>query len=386
MFCPQCGTQVGTGKSFCYNCGADLRFVGASPPQIGTAAARAVAGAAAVADVGSPEVVYGGTGARIGAAILDVLLISLIGGALGVLFGVGAVVSGTRVEPDTFQAISRWAVLALYWLYFAGCESVTGTTPGKSSVGLRVTDRYGDRPSFGRATARWIVKLVGTFFFFIGPLVMVFNKRKRALHDLVAGTLVVEALPEAAPGGGSVESEFPLRRVWIWLLNLLLTPISGALMYYIWRRRHRAAATYANRVSLLSFGLYVAFLVVLGVAGPMLGGSTLFNLAPREQSIQLTSGQYYKTTIRADSGTSYRFEVTPERLPVLIGCSPSASFPASVALTGTGIVGLPNSRLVAAGQTAEITDVVVPGSSYDCAAANPSSAFNLTVRLKFFLQ
>ena len=56
---------------------------------------------------------------------------------------------------------------------------------------------------------------------------------------------------------------FPISKRAIWLLCLMLTPITGAVLYYAWRKNNLPAATYANRVSWISWLLWIV--VGLGI-------------------------------------------------------------------------------------------------------------------------
>ena len=78
------------------------------------------------------------------------------------------------------------------WLYFAGLESSSKqATPGKMAMGIQVTDLNGHRISFGRATARYLGKILSSMILMIGYLMVLFTARKQGLHDLLAGCLVV---------------------------------------------------------------------------------------------------------------------------------------------------------------------------------------------------
>jgi uncharacterized RDD family membrane protein YckC len=83
--------------------------------------------------------------------------------------------------------------VVLQWLYFAVMESsVRQATFGKSVMSLRVTDDGGRRISFGRATGRFFAKIVsGMVPLLIGYIMAAFTEKKQALHDLIAGTLVL---------------------------------------------------------------------------------------------------------------------------------------------------------------------------------------------------
>jgi uncharacterized RDD family membrane protein YckC len=79
------------------------------------------------------------------------------------------------------------------WLYFAFFESSRlQATPGKLAISSRVTDLEGNRISFGRATGRFFGKYVSELILMIGFMMAGWTKKKQALHDMMAGTLVVK--------------------------------------------------------------------------------------------------------------------------------------------------------------------------------------------------
>jgi uncharacterized RDD family membrane protein YckC len=79
------------------------------------------------------------------------------------------------------------------WSYYAGMESSPlRATLGKLALGIRVTAIDGSRLSYGRATGRFFGRLVSGAILGIGYLMAGFTARKQALHDLMAGTLVVQ--------------------------------------------------------------------------------------------------------------------------------------------------------------------------------------------------
>jgi uncharacterized RDD family membrane protein YckC/energy-coupling factor transporter ATP-binding protein EcfA2 len=74
------------------------------------------------------------------------------------------------------------------WLYEAlMISSSRQATLGKMALGISVTDMNGDRVSFGRATGRIFAKL----FLWFGSLIQPFTAKKQALHDKIAGCLVM---------------------------------------------------------------------------------------------------------------------------------------------------------------------------------------------------
>ncbi|HJU26551.1 MAG TPA: RDD family protein, partial [Rhodanobacteraceae bacterium] len=92
------------------------------------------------------------------------------------------------------------------WLYFALCESSRlQATPGKLALGLRVTDLYGRRIGFGKATGRYFGKLLSGFILNIGYMMAGWTAHKQALHDLMANCCVVRRDALAAFGRGDLD-------------------------------------------------------------------------------------------------------------------------------------------------------------------------------------
>ena len=118
--------------------------------------------------------------------LLDLLIVAV--GSF-ILAGVLAL-----IEPT--GGLAFVGIVAGWWLYFALQESSAAqATVGKRALGIRVTDLNGSRLTFGKATGRFFGKAVtGLIPFGIGWIMAGFTERKQALHDMIAGTLVVRAL------------------------------------------------------------------------------------------------------------------------------------------------------------------------------------------------
>lgn len=84
------------------------------------------------------------------------------------------------------------------WLYYAILESgPSQATFGKRLFKTKVTDLEGNRISFGRASARYFSKYLPFYLLLAGYLAQPFQTKKQALHDILAGTLVIkEKQPE----------------------------------------------------------------------------------------------------------------------------------------------------------------------------------------------
>ena len=94
------------------------------------------------------------------------------------------------------RGIVIWVLFLLIdWIYEATLESSSKqATVGKMVLGLKVTDEHGNRISFARASARFFSKILSRMTLFIGYIMAGFTARKQALHDIIAGTLVVRSL------------------------------------------------------------------------------------------------------------------------------------------------------------------------------------------------
>lgn len=141
------------------------------------------------------DVVYAGFLRRWAALILDniVLCVSLL--IVCVLVGIG--LGAGSVEPANAFAIA-YGLYYVLWLvvtplYYAGQESSRHqATLGKRALSIKVSDLEGRRLGFGRALARWFAAALSYFTFYVGFFMAGFTERKQALHDIVAGTLVVD--------------------------------------------------------------------------------------------------------------------------------------------------------------------------------------------------
>jgi uncharacterized RDD family membrane protein YckC len=87
--------------------------------------------------------------------------------------------------------LTMTAVFLIPWLYNALCESSKArATLGKLACGIKVADLAGNRISFLRATGRFFAHILSVPLA-IGYAMVLFTDRCQALHDMLAGTLVV---------------------------------------------------------------------------------------------------------------------------------------------------------------------------------------------------
>ena len=147
----------------------------------------------------SQPYLHAGFWRRVVAWFIDVLILSAIQWMLAVFMGTWLLVPWALLGSSHGDAMARLFDaglqpfgIVLAWLYFALCEaSRWQATPGKLALGLQVTDEYGSRIGFGRATGRFFGKFVSAFILCVGFLMAAWTARKQALQDLMAGCCVV---------------------------------------------------------------------------------------------------------------------------------------------------------------------------------------------------
>lgn len=142
--------------------------------------------------VGLDHATYGGFWIRFVAYLIDAILLGLVGGVLWSIFGVPLEETDWDSYDPTINAIS----FVIGWLYFALLESSErGATIGKMAMGLRVVTSDGQRLTFMNATGRYFAKILSAIILCIGFIMIAFTDKKRGLHDIIAGTLVIKVRP-----------------------------------------------------------------------------------------------------------------------------------------------------------------------------------------------
>jgi uncharacterized RDD family membrane protein YckC len=129
--------------------------------------------------------------ARLQAALLDLLLLGLLGSGVVVLTARAAQVSLAGLLPSWPWLSGYLAALGLLYAgYFTGG---TGRTLGKIAFGLYVVDAAGHRPGFLRALARAALGTLGVLLAGGGLVPMLIDPARRAFHDRLLGTRVIQA-------------------------------------------------------------------------------------------------------------------------------------------------------------------------------------------------
>lgn len=133
---------------------------------------------------------YAGFWLRCAAMLLDLVIVVIGSFLIGLVLGLFLAISSISTEgmDGVFQIIG----IVICWLYFALMESSPlQATVGKRICGIKVTDMQGSPVSFGRATGRHFSKILSYLIILMGFFMTGWTTKKQALHDMIAGCLVV---------------------------------------------------------------------------------------------------------------------------------------------------------------------------------------------------
>jgi uncharacterized RDD family membrane protein YckC len=141
-----------------------------------------------------PEVEYEGLVTRTVAFAVDAAVINLIAIIVSVTVGLAlSLFNLSDNEKAALVAIGGAAYLLWTAGYFVTFWSTTGQTPGNRLIRIRVRAADGGRIRPRRALLRLIVLVLEVIPLFAGLLPILVDDRRRALHDMVARTVVVSA-------------------------------------------------------------------------------------------------------------------------------------------------------------------------------------------------
>ncbi len=148
------------------------------------------------------DVVFAGFWRRWAALLLDSLVLSagLYAAILIAAIVVGVSGMATDWNEDQLPAWLGLAYLLLILAYYVAAalyyslqeSSVHQATLGKRALGIKVTGLQGRRLTRDQALGRWFAAALSYMTLYVGFLMAASTRRKQALHDIVASTLVVD--------------------------------------------------------------------------------------------------------------------------------------------------------------------------------------------------
>jgi uncharacterized RDD family membrane protein YckC len=138
----------------------------------------------------APE--YEGLVTRAIAFAVDAAIIDLIALVVGVGVGLALSILSISDNLQTVLLACGAAAFAVWTVaYFAVFWSTTGQTPGNRLMHIRVCDGDGTVLSPRRSLLRFGALLLAALPLFAGFLPILVDDRRRGVHDMLAGTIVV---------------------------------------------------------------------------------------------------------------------------------------------------------------------------------------------------
>lgn len=224
--CDKCGSPLAESATSCAQCGAPVQVEPAAipepePPSVtvliepgagvwapapeGIAAPEVIASERTEAEVALPyafvptpvavpqplfSASYAGFWRRFVAYWLDIFVFISIDVFIAYARGI-PLNARQQIEPVEMAKAFLLSTF-IYWLYWAIFESSPWqATIGKRAMDIYVTDLNGHRLGFAKASGRFFGKIISFMILLTGFIMIAFTERKQALHDLMAGCLVV---------------------------------------------------------------------------------------------------------------------------------------------------------------------------------------------------
>ena len=178
IYCSKCGVANQSSAKFCSGCGSKL-IIEVDKEKITT-------------------IHYAGFWKRFVATFIDGIILMIIECLIG-SFVVPLHIASFATAESNIEAIQMVFMFDYFfistfisWIYYTVFESSPKqATLGKMALAIKVTDLNGNRISFYIANGRYWSKIISGIILFIGFIMAAFTKKKQALHDMIAGTLVV---------------------------------------------------------------------------------------------------------------------------------------------------------------------------------------------------
>jgi len=137
----------------------------------------------------SVELKYAVFWVRVGAAIIDSILIVLV--TFPILWSIygSEYFKSAKIINGFWDFIISWVFPAIavvvFWIY-------RSATPGKIALGLKIIDAdTGEKPGSRQCIIRYLGYYVSAIPLFLGLIWVAFDDKKQGWHDKLAGTYVV---------------------------------------------------------------------------------------------------------------------------------------------------------------------------------------------------
>jgi len=150
-----------------------------------------------------PSATAGGHAGIVSRGVALAIDAALVQGGLLLIFAllslIGSLVGGPHLG-STGQVVLAAVWLFLTAAYFVVGWAAAGQTLGMEAMHVVVVCADGRPPGFGRCIVRVLWLGLCIIPFFLGFATVLFDGRRRGVHDMVSGTVVVYVAAEPGPG------------------------------------------------------------------------------------------------------------------------------------------------------------------------------------------
>ena len=197
LTCEKCGADIPEGTSVCAQCQTPVSVAQIGPVYVPQSAQppETIPEIPQVAVAVKPPA-FAGFWRRAVAFLIDNLIIGFLF-TIVIAFDIPRFTVNFDLNAPTLKQIPQLTPLGfivaglMIWMYYALFEaSAWQATPGKRILGLYVSDLGGRRLTFSRATIRNVAKMI-PIVSAVGYFLAGFTEKKQALHDMMAGCVVV---------------------------------------------------------------------------------------------------------------------------------------------------------------------------------------------------
>ncbi len=198
MFCRNCGAELKENDRFCSSCGStietakELEVGKRLCSMCGAELAEGVTFCSSCgARIGEISVENASAGARFGSYILDLIIVNVVGGIIGFVFGFwwGSTFLSEDGALTAILVLLSLAISAGYFTYFFG----NGQTLGMKATRIKLCGTDGKYPiGYTKGFLRWIGMVISGLVIGLGFLWILIDKNKQGWHDKIADTYVVQ--------------------------------------------------------------------------------------------------------------------------------------------------------------------------------------------------
>ncbi len=175
VFCSKCLTVNKDKNQRCYNCGEILSNT--------------------TSELKNNRIRLADFWIRLLAFIIDLFIILLLWNLLSFVVMNLLSLSNFDIEPDILKLIFYIVAIIMMGAYNVIMEtSKRQATIGKQIFKLTVGDAEGNALSLGQVIRRTLAKLVTCLTLGVGYILILFNKEKQAIHDILVNTYVFKEL------------------------------------------------------------------------------------------------------------------------------------------------------------------------------------------------